>query len=240
MPMVRPASPCGSRNGRWKSATASRKGIGANFGNADALADYSYFVGQGLQTQGYEYGVSACGWSGWLARGDRPADVPAYYAVSGGTYSDTGSRWNKIDANTSLLDSRGRLSAYGQINQEPAIITINYGTNDGLGHANASDTQASVMQSLTALRQAAPGAQIFLLVPFGQYDLDVLQAGLHAYRAAHPKDDKVSLIDLGPSAARALAANGYWSGLHPNMRGHAVFAAQILAAVEKKINVSSR
>ena len=46
----------------------------------------------------------------------------------------------------------------------------------------------------------------------------------------------MSLIDLGPPAANALAANGYWSGLHPNMRAHAVFAAQILAAIVAHLN----
>ena len=144
------------RQTRWvlEIGDSITEGSAANFGQNDNLADYSYFVGQGLHTLGYEYGVSACGWSGWLARGDRPADVPAFYAVSGGAYRDADSRWNKIDANTSLLDSRGHLSADGQTGEEPAIITLNYGTNDGLGHANAADTQASITQSLAA---AAPG-----------------------------------------------------------------------------------
>ncbi len=218
------------------------EGIQANNGQDDNLADYSYFVGQALQTQGYEYAVSACGYSGWLARGDGSRDVPAYYFVSGSTqgqggiYDDAQSRWNKIDGGGhSLLDSKGHLSAYGQTGQEPAMILINYGTNDALGGANASDEQASITQCLAALRRAAPQAQIFLLVPFGQFDADVLQASLNSYKAAHPADTRVALINLGKPVANALAANGYWSGLHPNLRAHAVLAAQILAAIEARL-----
>jgi hypothetical protein len=213
------------------------EGSAADFGKGDNLSDWSYLVGQGLQDRGYEYGVSACGYSGWIRPGDNPGDVPPYYKVSdshdgtGGTYHDDQSRWNKIDGgdNHSLLDSNGRLSAYGDVDQEPSLILINYGTNDGLSHASSSDIQASITQSLTALRAAAPKAAIYLIVPFGQYALKELQDGLAAYQAQASADKNVFLIDLGKPVANALAANGYWSGLHPNLRGHAVFAARILS-----------
>jgi lysophospholipase L1-like esterase len=98
-----------------------------------------------------------------------------------------------------------------------------------LSHASSSDIQASITQSLTALRAAAPKAAIYLIVPFGQYALKELQDGLAAYQAQASADKNVFLIDLGKPVANALAANGYWSGLHPNLRGHAVFAARILS-----------
>ena len=215
------------------------EGIQADNGKDDSLADYSYFVGQALQTQGYEYGVSACGYSGWLARGDGTRDVPGYFVMSGsvggrgGRHLDAESRWDKIDGSGhSLLDRDGHLSGWGQTGQEPAIITINYGTNDALGGQDRSDTQASVTQSLGVLRHAAPQARIFLIVPFGQFDADVLRAGFERYRSVETSDTGVFLIDLGQPVAKALAANGYWAGLHPNLRGHAVLAAQILAAIE--------
>jgi hypothetical protein len=212
------------------------EGSAANFGQSDNLCDWSFLVGQGLQERGYEYGVSACGWSGWIRPGDNPpGDVPPYYMVSDsnngefGTYDDAKSRWNKIDGGHSLLDEAKHLSAYGGLGQEPSLILINYGTNDALSHANSSDLQASITQSLVALRSAAPQASIYLIVPFGQYALKPLQDGLAAYQASSPNDKKVFLIDLGVPVARALDANGYWSGLHPNLRGHAVFASKILS-----------
>jgi hypothetical protein len=210
------------------------EGSAANSGNSDNLSDWSFLVGQGLQERGYEYGVSACGWSGWIRPGDNPpGDVPAYYMVSGGAYDDAKSRWSKIDGgmNHSLLDAHNHLSAYGDAAQEPSLILINYGTNDDLSHSNASDIQASITQSLAALRSSAPQAAIYLIVPFGQYALKPLQDGLAAYQASAPEDKKVFLIDLGKPTANALAANGYWSGLHPNLRGHAVFACKILSKI---------
>jgi hypothetical protein len=81
---------------------------------ASELAGYSHLVGQALRTRGYEYAISACGYSGWINRGDGPpGDVPGYYTIRnstnglGGQYDDAASRWNKIDGNNhSLLDSR--------------------------------------------------------------------------------------------------------------------------------------
>jgi lysophospholipase L1-like esterase len=209
------------------------------------LECYSHLVGEALLTQGYEYGVSACGWSGWLHRGDNPpGDVPGYYVVSnsvsgaGGEYVDALSRWNKIDACHSLLDAKDRISAYGEAGQEPAAILINYGTNDAIHPTCASDVKASIAQGLEALRKSAPGAHLFILIPFGQYKAEELRAAVGAFRAARPDDRRIHVIDLGPDVARALTPKGgYWGGLHPNPRAHATFAAQVAAQM---VSVLSR
>lgn len=216
------------------------EGSAAGDGKSDCLSAYSHLVGQAMQTQGFEYGISACGWSGWLRRGDNPpGDVPAYYAISeskagaGGLYDDTNSRWNKLDGNNhSLLDEKGRISGFGSTGQEPVAILINYGTNDDFAKLPPSDVQASVTQSLGALRQAAPEAHIFILVPFEQFSVAPLKSGVNAHQAAHPADKKVTVIDLGKTVGQTLDANDYWGGVHPNARGHAVFAAQVVAAVQ--------
>ncbi|QDT63165.1 SGNH/GDSL hydrolase family protein [Calycomorphotria hydatis] len=211
------------------------EGIGAT-----ELAGYSHLVGQSLQTQGYEYAISACGWSGWINKGDNPpGDVPGYYVVTGsengmgGQYDDAASRWNKIDGNNhSLLDANGHLSAYGQTNQEPDLIMINYGTNDRLHKSDPSDTLASMTQSLAAFRKSAPDAQIILLVPFGQYYAAELKQAAARHQEAHPQDTRLAIIDLGQPVAKSLAVKkGLFGGLHPNDRGHANFAAKIIPQV---------
>lgn len=211
------------------------EGVGAT-----ELACYSHLVGQALRTQGFEYGVSACGWSGWINKGDNPpGDVPGYYVVAnsrdgaGGQYDDAASRWNKIDGNHhSLLDARGHVSAYGQTDQEPSLILINYGTNDSLHKSNPSDTRASMVQCLGALRRSAPNARIVLLIPFGQYYAAELKQAVARHWQANPAERKLSLIDLGPGVAKALSTkNGLLGGLHPNDRGHAIFAAEIIPQV---------
>ncbi|MBT3379625.1 MAG: SGNH/GDSL hydrolase family protein [Lentisphaerae bacterium] len=208
------------------------------------LEGYSHLVGQALVTQGYEYTISACGWSGWLNRGDRPpGDVPGYYVVTGsvdgtgGVYDEAASRWNKIDANHSLLDAQSRISAYGGTDQEPGVILINYGTNDVLHRSNASDVVASMEQCLMALRDAAPAAHIVFVIPFGQYKAAEIHRTVRDYQAAHPDDQRILVIDLGPGTARALRVKkGYWGGLHPNARAHATFAAQIVAQLMVTLN----
>ena len=216
------------------------EGIGAT-----ELSPYSQLIGQALQTQGYEYCINACGWSGWLNPGDNPpGDVPGYYVITnstngtGGRYDDAASRWNKIDGNNhSLLDPQGHLSADGQPGHEPALILINYGTNDALHKSNPSDTQASIIQSLAALRRSAPDAHIILLIPFGQYYVKELKQAVATHHQTHPSDKKLSLIDLGPTVARSLAPkNGLLGGLHPNDRGHALFAAKIIPQVLTILN----
>ncbi len=200
------------------------------------LEGYSHLVGQALRSVGYEYGISACGWSGWLHRGDDPpGDVPGYYTIArstngtGGQYDDANSRWNKIDAAHSLLDSGGHISAYGPTGQEPAVILINYGTNDAIHKTNPGDVRASMAQAIHSLRKAAPRAHLFILIPFGQYKAVELKQTVEDFQSAHPDDTRISIIDLGPDVARSLDANGYWGSLHPNARAHATLAAQITA-----------
>jgi hypothetical protein len=207
------------------------EGIMADNGGSDNLADYSYFVGLAMQRLGYEYGVSACGSSGWLRKGDDTGDVPAYYVVNGGKYDEASSRWDKIDSDTGLLDSSGHISGSGGTHEEPSIITINYGTNDANAHTDANDTLASISGSLSSLRRAAPNAKIFIIIPFGQYDLNALHAGLNMYLKSHSRDKNIYVIDLGPEVAHSLAAGNYQGGLHPNMRGHAAYAAAITAEI---------
>ena len=215
------------------------EGIGTS-----GLSAYSFLVGEALRTQGYEYCVTACGWSGWLNKGDNPpGDVPAYYFVSGsvngkgGSYDDSASRWNKIDGNShSLLDSAGRISGYGGKGQEPSLILINYYTNDVLHKSNVSDVQASMVQCLAALRKSAPDAQIVMLIPFGQFGVKAIKDAVAEHKASVP-GSKVDVIDLGPEIARSIAGkNSPMGGLHPSDRGHAYFASLIVPQLISILN----
>jgi lysophospholipase L1-like esterase len=210
------------------------EGIGTS-----ALGPYSYLLGRALKTRGYEFCISACGFSGWIHQGDNGGDVPAYYvmktAANGGVpeYDDTASRWNKIDGNRhTLLDANGHLSAYGQTGQEPGLIFINYGTNDNRSEVPNPDGILRLTEGLSALRASAPDARIVLLIPFGQYFAKEIHSAVKNYQETHPGDTNLSVLDLGPGLARALAAkNGLLGGLHPNDKGHALIASQLIPQV---------
>ena len=216
------------------------EGIQADDGGDSSLRDYSFLVGQGLNGAGYDYAVSACGYSGWVRPGDAQGDVPAYFSAPGGE-----GRWNKIDAHTSLLDARGHLSAHGQPSQEPTAILFNYGVNECLSLTDRAAMRQSVTLALVALRRAAPAAEIIVLVPPGLADTRVypngpayimdLKAAVASYRAAHPADRKTVLVDLGPSVARALGSPAYGGSVHPHAAGHAYLAPLVLQALLRRI-----
>ena len=231
----KPIASASAKKWAWIIGDSITEGIGAT-----ELAVYSHLLGLAVQTQGYEYCVSACGWSGWIHRGDTPpGDVPGFYNITnsvngvGGVHDDVSSRWNKIDGNNhSLLDGKGRISGYGHTGEEPSLITINYGTNEAIHKSNPSDTKASMVASLNVLRKSAPSAKIVVIIPFGQYYVAELKDAVAIHRENHPADKSVFIIDLGPQAAKALTVkNGIMGGLHPNDRGHAMFAAQIIPQV---------
>lgn len=218
------------------------EGVGAT-----ELAAYSHLLGESLRVLGYDYCINACVYSGWLSRGDKPpGDVPTYFMMTGskngqgGRYNESASRWNKIDGNNhSLLDAAGHISAYGKEGEEPALIFINYGTNDALNKSNPSDTLASITQSLAALRKSAPEAQIIILIPFGQYYAKELHRAVELHKADHPTDQRISIIDLGPNVARTQTTkNGLFGGLHPNDSGHANCASQITPRVINSLSSS--
>ena len=131
------------------------------------------------------------------------------------------------------MDDSEHLSGYGDRGQEPSLILINYGTNDALKNVDAGDLQVSIKEAVKALRRAAPLAKIVLIIPFGQYEAGVIKAGLAAYQSEQPLDHDVHLIDLGQTVAEGLVDKGFWAGVHPNMRGHAVFASRILGSLFK-------
>lgn len=227
------------------------EGINALQGVPDFLSDYSYFAGQALLNAGYDFGLSACGYNGWLKPGDSGGDVPAYYYISGssggagGTYNDSLSRWNKLDATNSLLDSNSHISAYGATGQEPSLIYANLGVNEALGAANLSDEQASIQQALVALRAAAPSAYILVQVPPNLYStliygsttgytyITPVKAGVAAYQAAHPADTKTVLVDFGQIGGNTLAS--FTPNVHPDIFGHAYLGPIVAGAMLKKL-----
>lgn len=200
---------------------------------------WAHLFGQAIRDLGRDYNVNACGFSGYLRPGDNTGDVPAYYSVSGGTYADASSRWNKIDSGVSLLDSAGKISAYGSTGTQPSNIWINLGTNEAVSGSSLSDTTASVTQCITALRGAAPSAKINVIVPFALYAtaavssgptyIAAIKAGFAAYQSANPTDTNVALIDFGSTFSAQLTSSLYGGAVvHGNSALQALEAARMI------------
>lgn len=221
------------------------EGIQADNGRDSSLSDYSFLLGEALKEAGYDTAVSACGYSGWLRPGDAGGDVPGYFLPDKAAQS----RWNRIDAKTSLLDTRGHLSGWGGVGEEPTAVLINYGVNECLSHTPPEALSASVTGALTALRRAAPSARVLLLIPPGLADpriypngpayIAALNAGFDAYHVAHPADIKTLRLNLAGDVARALGSPAYGGGVHPNAAGHAFLAPILLRTVLARLPEAS-
>ena len=221
------------------------EGIQSNAGNDDFTQSYSYFLTQAMDKAGYDVCVSACGYSGWLHTGDYTADVPGYCSVSGGVYSETSSRLDKISSGVSLLDRNGQISSYGAVNTQPSFILINYGVNDAIYNQSISDFPISIVKGLTLLRAAAPQAVIALLMPFGYYTNSLVAAlggttnvstwqssyrtAFANYQSANPGDINTVLIDLGQSVSNTVFNSPGWynSNVHPLLLGSAYIAPRV-------------
>ena len=216
-----------------------------------ALADnflhgWSFALGNALRAQGYEYAISACGYSGYLTTGDATGgngDVPAYYNVVSGTYTESTSRWDKINSTTSLLDANGHISGYGATGQEPSLIYVANGVNDVTQGYSVSDLTASITGFINAARAAAPNAEIVVQLPFGLRYATVYTSsatyvpaftnGVGNYLTAHASDTKVILSDFGSTVAATIetGANISPDNIHPTAAGDTYIAPFVIAAV---------
>jgi hypothetical protein len=224
----------------------------------DELLAYSHLEGEAFRAAGYEYAVKAFGYWGWLATGDSDSSVPGFYKVTGssggtgGTYA-SGSSWNKLDPNNSILDSNNDISAYGGTNQQPYIIQVNFGGNENRIGSTSSDVEASVTQSIVALRAAAPNAWIFVgpeqemastaITGAGATDytyIPYIDLGVNNYISAHPSDTKIKLLDLTGFLSNTIISPFYLgSGPHSNAFGHAVEGHAMLQYIENTVSATT-
>jgi len=212
------------------------EGIQARDGADHFLYCYAFHLERALDLLGFDTGISACGYSGWLRPGDADSDVPPYLAANGSS-----GRWNRIDEHVSLLDVYGHISAYGAALTAPSMIIINYLLNDVIAGSNVGDLEAGIPQCIAALRAAAPNALIVLVVPFGIHNsaiyphgikyCEAFAAAIRAYRTAYPDDNRVFVKDFGVTVSNTLTHGIYANpgGVHPSSAGHAL-AGSLLAA----------
>ena len=188
-----------------------------------------------MRAQGYDVGMMAATGSGFLATGN--GGVPALYSISGGTYSDSASRWNKIDSGVSLLDSAGQISAYGATGTAPSAILWNFCTNDANQGVSQTDLRTSVAGVFGAYATAAAGAKI-ILVPGFPLDagtvsnaaayLLVITNGFNDAKVANP-NAALTLSDFGAAFSQQIygfAAN-HQDALHPTLAGNAYIAPRL-------------
>ncbi len=142
------------------------------------------------------------------------------FASQGYTATGAGGVPDLEDAWDFYSDGESRLSG-GLLVPEPAYIVSAHGTNDG------GSVAAAVEALIAVWRAAAPDAKMFFLVPPGAVHESDLAAGVAA--AADP--------DVYTTDHEENLLQRAWSdtGSHPNVRGHARYAAAHIRLMQAEL-----
>lgn len=189
--------------------------------DSDSMVDGLRTVGvQVAEHVGGEYG--AIGFSGQgYAFSYGYGNIPKMVSTS----TPSADTWNKYDS------AHARVTGTSWNDGAPDYVFSYHGQNDG--GISTPDIDAAVTAWITRVRAAAPAARIVLVVPYSQTAVAGITQAVQDYKAAHPSEHKLFLIDLG-SAGNAIvsAPGGTADGLHPTAASNDSLAALVNAAVD--------
>jgi lysophospholipase L1-like esterase len=174
-----------------------------NPGGHDATASFCHGLALALNAEVAMFGFGS---QGYITAGS--GSVPAFNASSG-----TITTWDKWDSLHSLLVA-------GQLSPLPDFIVIEHGTNDRAGLD--ATVLAAAQNFMTAIRAAAPGVPIGIMIPFGQFEVTPITTAWTNYQVATP-DPLMYLINCGTGADAGITAVGStatqqsFDGIHPNV-----------------------
>jgi lysophospholipase L1-like esterase len=201
------------------SITEGADAVGSNNANADqdATQTYAQLLAVGLDA---EVGVIGFSSQGWTVAGY--GNVPKFYD----TATPSNSTFDKYWAATSRVSS-------GTFAPALDFLVVIHGTNDAAQGASDAAVTSAVSAWLPAVRADAPSANIFVVIPFDGGKRAAIVSGVAAII-----DPKLHLIDLGTAIQPTLAAGGAYTNdaLHPNVRGHAVFASMLINQIRQALN----
>jgi lysophospholipase L1-like esterase len=195
----------------WDSIGEGNNALSDGYPDPKAASHLATFVPPLAEALGYEVGTVAFGASG-------------YTSLAAGNIPHTSLSFDKYDSETSRLVD-------GLLSPIPDILLDGLGTNDG-----DALTPAAVQAQLEAYRRVAPGALLVRIAPFWGLTTDAIKAGVAAYQVAHPEDDWVRVVDLGPEVTIGLSQHGEpsplsFDGLHPHGEAAKMLAEKLIAAI---------
>lgn len=187
--------------------------------STDATQAFSQLIGQALGAEVGSIGFAGQGYASSFSYGNVPKIVD--------TGTPANSTWNHYWSGKSRLIS----SALGP---SPDYILIVLGKNDAALSASDASVTAAVTALLQAIRAAAAGAWIFVGVPFDASKKSAITSGFNA--AADPKAKLIDVENVQGMSSGGILTN---DGTHPNARGHATFAAAMVAQIRTALDGSA-
>ena len=211
------------------------EGLVADGGSANFLSGTLFSVMQALFSAGYDVSAQPVNAEGFNYVG--VGSIPALYAVSSGTYSEATSRWDKVDAGISMLDSNSHLSAYGATDTEPALIVNFLGTNDTYRAVSTSDLALSVSGSWSAYHTAAPSAKLVYIDPWPVDAGTVTGSASYLSILRSNAPGYVTFGSIGTTLAQMIYSNSAWhyDTLHPLVAGYGAASASVEAIIDKAL-----
>ncbi len=177
----------------------------------DATHAFPYTCAAALNA---EFGVVGVARQGWTIAGYDGSNVPAF-----------ASSWP--------LEFAGKPRIFSPA---PDYVINAEGTNDSNNHADPLQVMATVQTWLVAARSAMPTSRICIMVPFSGFERDAITQAVQNYRASHPSDKNVFLIDLGTQPLLAdlsgTSSSQAYDGFHPNAATSEALGVKLAAAIQ--------
>jgi lysophospholipase L1-like esterase len=117
--------------------------------------------------------------------------------------------------------------------EQPRLVVINLGTNDGFLHVAGDVVQTHYIDFLRNVRARRPNAEIFVLRTFGDYYPTQTQAAVAARVAAG--DSKVHFVDTKGWIATSDTADT----IHPSDAGHRKITALLAPVLQPYLSAST-
>lgn len=139
-----------------------------------------------------------------------------------------------VNAGVSGETSAGALNRIGWVLRQPAdIVVIETGANDALRALPVSEARSNIAAILDSVRKAKPAARIFLVQMEAPPNLGPQYAkGFHDMYGQLAREKGVTLVPFLLSGVAGVASLNQADGLHPNVRGEQIVAANIWRALE--------
>lgn len=147
-----------------------------------------------------EFGVVGFARQGWTVPAQEGSNVPSFVNA-----------WKLQFAGTPRL-----------FTPAPDYVVVMEGPNDFSFGVAPAQLQAAVQAWLADARAVLPSTRLCIAVPFGGFERAPLTQAVQAYKAAHPADTNVFLIDLGVGIQTGLtdfsgrSSKFSHDGLHPD------------------------
>lgn len=143
-----------------------------------------------------------------------------------------------INAGVSGETSAGALNRIGWVLRAPAdIVVLETGANDALRALPASEARANISAILDSIRIKKPKARIFLVQMEAPPNLGPqYTAAFHSMYGDLAREKGATLVPFLLNGVAGIAALNQADGLHPNVRGERIVAANVWKSLKPALS----